>query len=299
MKSVIGKGCIFGLSTAVSLCSVNTAYAFYEAPSDIELTVGDFECEGDDILSAETVELPLYIGNNPGFVSMTLIVRIGDGLRYDAECPVYTRTDGLGGVHMYDFSDEYDTMVFTVTGSDEFIPFSEDGEIAVFRFSPTVNFENGDCNITFLSEFGDHKMEILTANSFDAVFGEECFSIMNGHRNSIADPNGNGNADSGDGALSDADRLSVSQNGVLPDKNSTVSDENSDDNSVVTTTRKPHRVRLDKSNSDTSDSARKKSSSYNYSAIAVTAVAVIFVSAFIALSAAAKKKRKKGNENNE
>ena len=169
------------LSAALLLSPVYsiTAAAEFTAPSDIELSMGSAELDRTERGGDELVEIPVYISNNPGFISLAIIFRIDDRLSYDSDYAVEAEDNGLSGVSMRTVDDGGKVLMtcFNSHGSER---YKQDGRIGTLRVRVPADIGDGSYGISFLEAYSDNDLQIFTYNNREAVFGAECFSVLEG-----------------------------------------------------------------------------------------------------------------------
>ena len=169
------------LSAALLLSPVYsiTAVAEFTAPSDIELSMGSAELDRTERGGDELVEIPVYISNNPGFISLPIIFRIDDRLSYDSDYAVEAEDNGLSGVSMRTVDDGGKVLMtcFNSHGSER---YKQNGRIGTLRVRVPDDIGEGSYGISFLEAYSDNDLQIFTYNNREAVFGAECFSVLEG-----------------------------------------------------------------------------------------------------------------------
>jgi hypothetical protein len=181
------------LSAALLLSPVYsiTAAAEFTAPSDIELSMGSAELDRTERGGDELVEIPIYISNNPGFISLAIIFRIDDRLSYDSDYAAEAEDNGLSGVSMRTVDDGGKVLMtcFNSHGSER---YKQDGRIGTLRVRVPADIGEGIYGISFLEAYSDNDLQIFTYNNREAVFGAECFSVLEGAsitvRTSVPEP---------------------------------------------------------------------------------------------------------------
>lgn len=176
------KNMIFGgIAAALALAPLGavTAAAAYEAPSGIELSIADVKLERSELHGDTLVEVPVNISNNSGFVSLKTIICLDSRLHYDEPRKLGTDTKGISGINIMDCDD----IANAVSASFEAVNksrFTEDGIIGAVRVIVPEDIPDGRYDISFLVRTEEFETGIFTYNSFDARFGSDCFSKLEG-----------------------------------------------------------------------------------------------------------------------
>jgi len=183
-NSVSGCAAAFAVMSACICCC--TAYADYEAPADISVSVGHYEIDRSQLSGDTLVEVPVYINNNCGFVSLNVIFELDERLRFSGDCEAGTNSGKLAGVNIYKCSDSGNTIstCFEAAGRSR---FTSDGELGYLRVIIPEGTPAGDYGISMRDSAGDFETMIFTYNSNDAMFGRECFSDLAGGSITVSD----------------------------------------------------------------------------------------------------------------
>ncbi len=183
VKSVVDlAAAVAVLNSCVCFC----AEAEYEAPSNIEVSVGSCEIDRSQLSGGTIVELPVYINNNCGFVSLNVLFELDGRLRFAGDYEAATRSNKLSGVNIYNCYDTGNTIstCFEAPGRSR---FTDNGQIGVLRVDIPENTPAGEYGIAMPDDAGDFEVMIFTYNSYDAMFGRECFSALNGGSITVTD----------------------------------------------------------------------------------------------------------------
>ena len=166
-------------------CTTSVTASAYDAPSDIMLSLGSVQLERSQLSGNTLVELPIYIENNPGFSSLNMIFEIDGNLSFDPEYEADTVAGELGGVGIYrdEGSKNVVSVCFETDGKRK--RFTDDGHIGNLRLRVPQDIPDGSYEISFRESCDSFRMLIYTYNDFDAEFGAECFSQMQGGAVSI------------------------------------------------------------------------------------------------------------------
>lgn len=172
------KGGIIPTVTALTLsasCCI-TAFA-YEAPRDIELSIGTVEINREDIHGDTIMEVPVFIQNNPGLLSVKMVFEADNGLRFDGYHAADSDNPEVASVNIYRCfgGDQAVSVNFTSLGTGK---ISADGQIGVLRLVVPEGIASGRYNIRFVNDYDDECMNVLSENSDNARFGMECFSRL-------------------------------------------------------------------------------------------------------------------------
>lgn len=239
------------LSAALLLSPVYsiTAAAEFTAPSDIELTMGSAELDRTEGSGDELVEIPIYISNNPGFISLAILFRIDDRLSYDSDYAVEAEDNGLSGVSMRTVDDGEKVLMtcFNSHGSER---YKLDGRIGTLRVRVPADIGDGSYGISFLEAYSDNDLQIFTYNNREAVFGSECFSVLEGASITVKSPlpepppqreqaqgggQGNGGQSGGESVQTAADTAPAAENTEAAVKTTTEAVTAVADTTVITT----------------------------------------------------------------
>lgn len=178
-----------GIAAALAFAPVGAVCAAgdYEAPSGIELSIGDIEIDRADLSGGRLVEVPVYISNNSGFVSLEMLIELDGRLHFDEERELVTRATDMSGVHISHYQQRENTVTAKfVTPSKS--RYTDDGEIGCIRVMLPEDTAVGRYDI-WLSPSPDEVHMILTYNSLDSWFGPECFSQLRGGSITVKDGN--------------------------------------------------------------------------------------------------------------
>lgn len=164
------------IAAAVTASTGMTAYA-YEAPQNIELSIGTAELNKEDIHGDTIVKVPIYIQNNPGLLSVKMVFEADSGLRFDGYHSADSDNTEVASVNIYQCSgtDRIVSVNFTSIGTDKMY---SNGEIAYLRFVVSEDTPAGRYAIRFTNGYDDEYMGVLSENSADARFGIEVFSKL-------------------------------------------------------------------------------------------------------------------------
>ncbi|SEH79120.1 hypothetical protein SAMN02910265_02715 [Ruminococcus flavefaciens] len=190
---------VIGLAAAMAVlpsCVCFCAEAEYEAPSDIEVSVGSCEIDRSQLSGDTIVELPVSINNNCGFVSLNVLFELDSRLSFAGDYEAAAKAKKLTGVNIYNCYDSGNTIsaCFEVSGRSR---FTDNGEIGALRVSIPENTPAGEYGISMPDSAGEFEVMIFTYNSNDAMFGRECFSALNGGSIIITDKYHEDQSDSG------------------------------------------------------------------------------------------------------
>lgn len=181
--------CVFfgGAAAALVFAPVGAVCAAgdYEAPSGIELSIGDIEIDRADLSGGRLVEVPVYIGNSSGFCSVEMLIELDSRLRFDEESELGTRTADVSGVHISHYRELENTVTAKFT-SKKNTRVTEDGEIGFLRVLLSEDTPVGKYDI-WLSCSPNEGHMLLTHNSYDSWFGSECFSQLRGGSITVKD----------------------------------------------------------------------------------------------------------------
>lgn len=172
------KGGIIPAVTAMALstCSCITAYA-YEAPKNMELSIGTVEINREDLHGDTRVEVPVYIQNNPGIISVKMLFELDSGLKYEQYREASTDEAAVESVIIYNCAgtDRIISVDFTASGSNKFYT---NGQLGVLSIIVPENAAAGRYSIRFTNGYDDEYLTVLTENDNGAEFGSECFSKL-------------------------------------------------------------------------------------------------------------------------
>ena len=175
-----------GIAASLAFAPAGAVYAAgdYEAPSGIELSIGDTEIDRADLAGGRLVEVPVNIGNNSGFVSVKMLIQLDGRLSFAEAYELGTRAEDMAGVHISEQRDMENTRkVNFVTKTKS--RCTSDGEIGYVRVMLPEDTPVGRYDIN-IYPYTDEPM-ILTYNNFDAYFGAECFSQLRGGTITVKD----------------------------------------------------------------------------------------------------------------
>ncbi|SFW49726.1 hypothetical protein [Ruminococcus flavefaciens] len=175
-----------GIAASLAFAPAGAVYAAgdYEAPSGIELSIGDTEIDRADLAGGRLVEVPVNIGNNSGFVSVKMLIQLDGRLSFAEDYELGTRAEDMAGVHISEQRDMENTRkVNFVTKTKS--RCTSDGEIGYVRVMLSEDTPVGRYDIN-IYPYTDEPM-ILTYNNFDAYFGAECFSQLRGGTITVKD----------------------------------------------------------------------------------------------------------------
>ena len=181
------KSVVFGgIAAALAFAPAGAVYGAgdYEAPSGIELSIGDTVIDRTDLTGGKLVEVPVNIGNNSGFVGVKMLIQLDGRLSFADDYELGTRAEEMAGVHISEQRDMENTRkVNFVTKTKS--RFTGDGEIGYVRVMLPEDTPVGRYDID-IYPYTDEPM-ILTYNNFDAYFGAECFSQLRGGTITVKD----------------------------------------------------------------------------------------------------------------
>lgn len=181
------KSVVFGgIAAALAFAPAGAVYGAgdYEAPSGIELYIGDTVIDRTDLTGGKLVEVPVNIGNNSGFVGVKMLIQLDGRLSFADDYELGTRAEEMAGVHISEQRDMENTRkVNFVTKTKS--RFTGDGEIGYVRVMLPEDTPVGRYDIN-IYPYTDEPM-ILTYNNFDAYFGAECFSQLSGGTITVKD----------------------------------------------------------------------------------------------------------------
>jgi hypothetical protein len=162
---------------AAAMCTYSEVSAVnYIAPSDLGISVGNIEIDRSELHGDTLVEVPVYIRNNEGFVSLEVIFELDSRLRFDRKS-IICDTNGIRSVNSYNCSDSGNCICASFEADDR---FSEDGVIGRFRVVIPEYTEPGTYDLAVLETKGNHSIKVQTYNNRGAEFGIECFSLLQG-----------------------------------------------------------------------------------------------------------------------
>lgn len=178
-----------GIAAALAFAPVGAVCGAgdYEAPSGIELSIGDIDIDRADLSGDRILEVPVYIGNNSGFVSVEMLIELDGRLRFDEDIELGTRAEEMSGVHIMHYMD-MDNKVTAKFTTKKYSRFTDDGEIGYLRVVVPEDTPQGRYDI-WLSSSPDEGHMLLTHNSYDAWFGSQCFSQLTGGSITVRDKN--------------------------------------------------------------------------------------------------------------
>lgn len=175
---------IAAVLTACELCVPCAGAVTYEAPDNIELSIGDVEIPKEGLSGDTLVEVPLYIGSNPGFTSLSIVVALEGPLRYDDDHDVDTNV--LAGVNIYRCNNtENIVSACFEAGSDTYY---DDGKFGWLRVIVPADISAGRYGISFLTECDMYSLGIYTHNRKEARFGAASFSVLGGGSITVTEP---------------------------------------------------------------------------------------------------------------
>jgi hypothetical protein len=181
------KSVVFGgIAAALAFAPAGAVYGAgdYEAPSGIELSIGDTVIDRTDLTGGKLVKVPVNIGNNSGFVGVKMLIQLDGRLSFADDYELGTRAEEMAGVHISEQRDMENTRkVNFVTKTKS--RFTGDGEIGYVRVMLPEDTPVGRYDIN-IYPYTDEPM-ILTYNNFDAYFGAECFSQLRGGTITVKD----------------------------------------------------------------------------------------------------------------
>lgn len=169
-------GSIIAAVSALSLCSVPYVSAF-EAPSDIELYIGSIELDTDEISGGMTVDVPLIMENNPGFVSVSFIIQLDSRLQFEDMNAVSTSADGFGNISI-STRNGWENVIEVNGFARDVFKFEGNGQIAELHIVIPEGTQAGVYPIDILAQYDNRETSIITENSAKARFGSECFSVL-------------------------------------------------------------------------------------------------------------------------
>ena len=140
MKAIRTAVGLAAVAMAAGVCSYQEVYAGgYSAPSGIEISVDSFEIDRSALHGDTLVELPVYISNNEGFVSLNLGFELDPRLRFDRKS-VKCDSNGIKAINVNKCSDSENMISALFEADDRFI---DDGRIGTFRVIVPENTEAG------------------------------------------------------------------------------------------------------------------------------------------------------------
>ena len=170
---------------AAGVCSYQEVYAAnYTAPSNIEISVDSAEIDRSDLHGDTLVELPVYIRNNEGFVSLSVIFELDNRLRFDKNYNIKSDAEGIAGINIYNCSGSGNMIAASFEAENR---FTEDGRLGVFRVIVPENTPAGTYELAVRESGGDFSTKILMYNNRGAEFGSECFSLLQGGSITVTD----------------------------------------------------------------------------------------------------------------
>ena len=177
MKTIRTAVGLAAVAMAASVCSYQEVYAGgYSAPSGIEISVDSFEIDRSDLHGDTLVELPVYINNNEGFVSLNLVFELDPRLRFDRNS-IMNESDGIRAVNVNKCLDSENMISVSFEAEDRFV---DDGKLGTFRVIVPGNTEAGTYELALRESGGDYDIRIFTYNKRGADYGAECFSLLQG-----------------------------------------------------------------------------------------------------------------------
>ena len=177
MKAIRTAVGLAAVAMAAGVCSYQEVYAGgYSAPSGIEISVDSFEIDRSDLHGDTLVELPVYISNNEGFVSLNLVFELDLRLRFDRNS-ISSDLNGIRAINVNKCSDSGNMISASFEAENRFI---DDGKLGTFRVIVPENTEPGTYELAIRESGGDHDIRIYTYNKRGADYGAECFSLLQG-----------------------------------------------------------------------------------------------------------------------
>ena len=173
IRTILGSVAAVTMAAAMGTYSEVSAVN-YVAPSNLSISVENIEIDRSELQGDTLVEVPVYIRNNEGFVSMDVIFELDSRLRFDRNS-IMSDVNGIRSVNVYNCSDSGNCICASFKADDR---FSEDGIIGRFRVVVPEYTEPGTYNIAVLETKGDHSLKVQTYNNRGAEFGIECFSLL-------------------------------------------------------------------------------------------------------------------------
>ena len=169
-------GGIFATAAAVSCCTEMYAFAV-DAPSDIELRIGNVTISTEELNGEMIVSVPVTIQNNPGFVELGFLVELDSRLNFEDYNAIESSAYGFGNINVGTMNGWNNTI--EVNGyANNVRKFEENGQIAELHIVIPDGIQTGIYPISLLSECGSSKMGIILENFGDSTFGSESFSVL-------------------------------------------------------------------------------------------------------------------------
>lgn len=170
---------------AAGIFSCSKIYAVnYTAPSDIEISVDSAEIDRSDLHGDTPVELPVYIKNNEGFVSLSVIFELDSRLRFDKDLNIKNDADGIADISIHNCSTSGNIIAVSFEAENR---FTEDGRLGTFRVIVPENTPTGTYELAVRESGGSYSTKILMYNNHGAEFGPECFSLLQGGSITVTD----------------------------------------------------------------------------------------------------------------
>lgn len=170
---------------AAGVCSYQEVYAVnYTAPSNIEISVDSAEIDRSDLHGDTLVELPVYIRNNEGFVSLNVIFELDNRLRFDKYYNIKSDVEGIAGINIYNCSSSGNMIAASFEAENR---FTDDGRLGTFRVIVPESTPVGTYELAVRESGGDFSTKILMYNNRGAEFGSECFSLLQGGSITVTD----------------------------------------------------------------------------------------------------------------
>ncbi len=179
-------GGILAAVTALSFCTAPYALAF-DAPSDIELHIGDTELSTDEVSGGMIVNVPLYLDNNPGFIALGFIVKLDSRLQFEDMNAVASSAEGFGDISVGTKAD-WGNIIEINGFAHNIFKFEGNGQIAELHIVIPEGTQAGTYPIELLAQYDDRETSIITENSASAYFGPESFSVLEAGNITISEP---------------------------------------------------------------------------------------------------------------
>lgn len=177
MKAIRTAVGLAAVAMAASVCSYQEVYAGgYSAPSGIEISVDSFEIDRSDLHGDTLVELPVYIRNNEGFVSLNLVFELDSRLGFDRNS-IRSDSNGIRVINVNKCSDSGNMISASFEAEDRFV---DDGKLGIFRVIVPENTEAGTYELAVRESGGEYDIRIFTYNKRGADYGAESFSLLQG-----------------------------------------------------------------------------------------------------------------------
>lgn len=177
MRNRIIGSMIPALAT-LSLCTYSCIAAYaYEAPSNIELSIGTVEINKEALHGDTIVEVPVYLQNNPGLLSLRLVIALDNGIGFEKYYEVNAAVDSISNINIYECTGTEQVISADIMSKGQG-KFYDNGQIVNLRIAIPENAASGRYSIRFANGYDDRYIEVLVGNSFDALFGVECFSKL-------------------------------------------------------------------------------------------------------------------------